>query len=107
MELVIVLIAVAVIGLAALVAAGRFGEQQPEPVRDIYQPPLPDEERLRSDDLENIRFGVTPMGYDMAEVDRWMARLARELALWEGSADGGEKAPTERATRHGVSGVAV
>lgn len=79
MQLVIVLVAVVVIGLATLVAAGRFGEQPAEPVRDIYQPPFAEHRRLRASDIEGIRFGVTPMGYDMAEVDLWMARIAREL----------------------------
>lgn len=80
MQLVIVLIAVIVIGLAALVAAGWFGAQQAEPVRDVYEPPG-DMVELTSADLEKIRFGLAPMGYDMAQVDRWMARLARELEL--------------------------
>lgn len=72
------LIAVAVLGLAALVAVGRFGQMQAEPVRDTYRPPVPEGE-LRADDLQGIRFGITPLGYDMAQVDEVMARMAREL----------------------------
>jgi DivIVA domain-containing protein len=78
MELVVVLIAVAVLGLAALAAAGRFGQMQSSPVRDTYQPPVPEGE-LRAADIEGVRFGITPMGYDMAQVDELMARVAREL----------------------------
>lgn len=78
MEIVIVLIAVAVLGLAAFVAAGRFGQMQPDPVRDVFQPPMP-EGRLRAADIEAIRFGISPLGYDTAQVDELMARMAREL----------------------------
>lgn len=77
MEIVIAAIAVAVLGLGALVAAGRFGGM-PDPVRDTYQPPLP-EHGVAGADLDGVRFGVTPLGYDMAEVDQLMARMAREL----------------------------
>lgn len=78
MQLVIVLLAVAVLGLAALVAVGRLGEMQADPVRDTYQPPVPEGE-LQGSDLEGIRFGVAPMGYEMEQVDELMARMAREL----------------------------
>lgn len=89
MQLLVVFVAVSVIGLAALVAAGWFGQQQADPVRDVYRPPL-DEERLRGDDLKNVRFGLTPMGYDMTEVDEWMARLARELDRRDGVVAAGD-----------------
>ncbi|MDO5499534.1 MAG: DivIVA domain-containing protein [Propionibacteriaceae bacterium] len=78
MQLVIVLIAVAALGLGALIAAGRFGQQQTEPVRDTYEPAT-DDERLSSDDLEQARFALAPLGYDMAQVDEWIARAAREI----------------------------
>lgn len=79
MELVIVIVAVVVLGLAAMVAAGKFGEMKAEPVRDVYQPPVPADRELDADDLEQVRFGVQARGYDMAEVDDLMARMAREL----------------------------
>ena len=82
MEIVIVVIAVAVLGLAALVAAGWFGQMQAEPVRDTYQPPVPEGE-LSAADLEQVRFGVTPLGYDMSQVDELVARVARELDVRE------------------------
>lgn len=95
MEIVIVLIAVAVLGLAALVAVGRFGQMQAEPVRDTYQPPVP-EGALRASDLAGIRFGIAPMGYDMEQVDELMARLARELD----SRDSGRTPPEPLTVEH-------
>lgn len=79
MEMVIVIVAVVVLGLAAMVAAGKLGEMKAEPVRDVYEPPLPADGELHGDDLEGVRFGVQARGYDMAEVDDLMARMAREL----------------------------
>lgn len=78
MELVVVLMAVGILGLAALVAVDRFGAMQAEPVRDTYQPPVPAGE-MAADDLVDVRFGLAPMGYDMGQVDELMARMAREL----------------------------
>ena len=72
----IVFMAVAVIGLAALIAAGWLGEQQ-EPVHDVYQPPTP--QTISADEVQDVRFGLAPLGYDMAQVDEWMARMAQEL----------------------------
>ena len=83
MELVVVLIAVAVLGAGALAAAGRFGQMQTSPIRDTYRPPVPEGE-LHAEDLEGIRFGVRPMGYDMTQVDQLMARIARELDVRDG-----------------------
>lgn len=82
MDLVIVLVAVGLLGLAALVAAGWFGHMQAEPIRDDYQPPL-DPGRIQADDLVDIRFATGPMGYNMAQVDEVMARIARELSARE------------------------
>lgn len=77
MEIVIVVIAIAVLGIAAAVAAGKFGEMA-EAETDVYAPPL-NAERLTGDDLEGVRFGVQARGYHMGEVDEVMARMAREL----------------------------
>ncbi|WP_432559050.1 DivIVA domain-containing protein [Granulicoccus sp. GXG6511] len=104
MQLIIVLIAVAVIGLAAFVAAGRFGEQA-DPVRDVYRPPLGDDERVTADDLKDVRFGVTPMGYEMAEVDEWMARMARELELRDAALHTADRAPAEQAAEPSDEGT--
>lgn len=85
MHLVIVLIAVGLLGLAALVAAGKFGQMQSEPIRDQYQPPVNDGP-LTAESLKEVRFAVSPMGYDMAQVDEFLARVARDL-------DGAERTP--------------
>lgn len=86
MEIVIAFIAVAVLGLAALVAVGRFGAMQAEPVRDVYQPPA-DDGSITAADLAGIRFGIAPLGYDQGQVDQFMARIARQLhQLERGSA---------------------
>lgn len=79
MEIVIVVIAVAILGLAALVGTGRFGQMQTEPVRDTFQPPVP-EGPLGATDLMQFRFGITPLGYDRFQVDQLVARLALQLA---------------------------
>lgn len=79
MEMLIVIVAVVVLGLAAMVAAGKLGEMRAEPVRDQYQPPIPADGPVHGQDLSGVRFAVSPRGYDMAEVDDLMARMAREL----------------------------
>lgn len=87
MELIIVLVAIVVLGIGAMVAAGAFGGMQPEPVRDhetMVLPPSP----LTGDDLRGLRFDVTPRGYNMAEVDALLHRLADE-------ADGTSYGPSE------------
>lgn len=82
MDAVVVLVTVGLLGLAALVGAGWFGQMQAEPIRDGYQPPL-SPERVTADDLVDIRFATGPLGYDMAQVDELMARIARELSVRE------------------------
>lgn len=77
MELIIVLVAIAVLGLGAMVAAGAFGGMQPEPVRDNETMVLPSAP-ITGDDLRAVRFDVTPRGYSMAEVDALLGRLADE-----------------------------
>ncbi|WP_176451675.1 DivIVA domain-containing protein [Enemella dayhoffiae] len=79
MELVIVVIAVAVLGLASMVAVGKFGEMQANAVQDRYEPPLPAAGPIQGKDLAGVQFATSARGYDMAEVDQLMARMAREL----------------------------
>lgn len=71
-------LAVVVLGVAALVAAGRFGGMPPRGVRDSPIPNLPDRP-LTSDDLRQVRFAVKPRGYSMSQVDDVLDRLARDL----------------------------
>lgn len=89
MELIIVLIAIVVLGLGAMVAAGAFGGMQPNPVRDHETMVLP-ASPLTGDDLRGLRFDVTARGYSMAEVDALLLQLA-------GEADGRNHDPIEDA----------
>lgn len=77
MEWVITALAVIILGIAALAAAGRLGSM-PEADDDVYAPPLPTGE-ITSDDLRGMRFGVALRGYDMRQVDTLLRRLADQL----------------------------
>ncbi|GAB3698675.1 DivIVA domain-containing protein [Mariniluteicoccus flavus] len=79
MEIMIVVVAVLVLGAAAVASAGALGQMKSEPVRDTYAPALPADRAIAADDLRDVRFGVATRGYDMEEVDAVMARMAREL----------------------------
>lgn len=72
-----VLAAVALLG-AAFVGAGRFG-QMPDAVPDEYLPQLPDRP-LEPDDLRTAQFAVVTRGYSPIQVDRLLARAARQWA---------------------------
>ena len=93
MEWFVAVVAVAALGVAAVVAAGGMGQMTAEPVRDVYRQDLPEDRLLSAADLEGIRFGVTLRGYAMDQVDEVLERLTRELAerdllIAELSADG-------------------
>ena len=60
-------LAVAVLGLGAVVASGRWGFL-PGTVRDAPLPVLPDGP-LTADDLRGLEFEVVTRGYSMAQVD--------------------------------------
>lgn len=79
MEWAIAVLVVAVLGGAAAVAAGAFGEMPTEPVRDTYRQELP-KTRLSVEDVQRLRFGVSVRGYDMRQVDDAIARLSHEIA---------------------------
>lgn len=79
MELLIVLLAVAILGAAAVASAGGLGQMRSQPVRDVYQPLLP-ERRLRPEDLDRLRFGMTARGYHTGQVDAFVARVRDELS---------------------------
>ena len=79
MEWFIAAIAVAALGVAAMVAAGGMGQMSPQPVHDIYRQDLPDHP-LTAEDIRALRFGVTLRGYAMAQVDDVLERLGREIA---------------------------
>ena len=77
MEWFIALLAVGVLGFAAIAASGGLG--QFGPVR-IDRPPLSlPSTPLTSDDIANIRFLVVPRGYAMEQVDLVLSRLQEQL----------------------------
>lgn len=80
MEWFIAVVVVAVLGVAALVAAGGLGSMAPEPTRDVFRQDLPLDRELTGDDLQRLRFGVVLRGYAMAQVDDVLDRLRGELA---------------------------
>ncbi|MBN9105406.1 MAG: DivIVA domain-containing protein [Propionibacteriaceae bacterium] len=77
MEWVISMIAVVILGLAAVAATGRLGEL-PGTVTDTPQPHVP-EGALAGSDLRALRFAVVPRGYSMQQVDELLDRLAGQL----------------------------
>ena len=77
MEWIISIIAVVVLGLAAVAATGRLGEL-PGTVTDTPQPHVPDGV-LAGADLRSLRFAVVPRGYSMQQVDELLGRLAGQL----------------------------
>lgn len=79
MEWAIAILVIAVLGGAAVVAAGGVGEMSTEPVRDTYRQDLPDRP-LTGAELQELRFGVTIRGYAMEQVDDILARLSHEIA---------------------------
>nr|WP_300143938.1 DivIVA domain-containing protein [Propionicimonas sp.] len=77
MEWVLWMIAVAILGMAAVAASGRLGEM-PATVTDTPRPHVPTGE-LTGDDLRGLRFGVVTRGYSMQQVDELLDQLARQL----------------------------
>ena len=77
MQWVLWMIAVGVLGLAAVAASGRLGEL-PGTVTDTPRPHVPTGV-LSGDDLRGLRFAVVPRGYSMDQVDELLDRLARQL----------------------------
>lgn len=78
MEWFIVVVVVAAIGIAAVAAAGRMGQMNAEPIRDVYRQDLP-ERPLVAHDIETVKFAVTFRGYAMSQVDDLLERLGREI----------------------------
>jgi DivIVA domain-containing protein len=81
MEWFIAVVVVAILGIAAVAAAGGMGEMSKEPVRDTYRQDLPSDRPLAADDIRTLRFGITLRGYAMSQVDDVLDRLGREIAL--------------------------
>lgn len=88
MEWLLWALAVAVLGLGAVVASGRWGFL-PGTIRDAPLPALPDRP-LIADDLRGVQFEVVTRGYSMAQVDEVLDRLQRQLdAAGDPSSAGG------------------
>jgi DivIVA domain-containing protein len=79
MEWFLAVVAIAALGVAAMVAAGGVGEMSSEPVYDTYRQQLPPGP-LRAEDIRGARFGLALRGYAMNQVDDLLERLAREVA---------------------------
>lgn len=78
MELILLLVALAVVGVSAAVAVGRVRGGLDEPVRSRPDNALP-AGRLTADDVARARFSVGLRGYRMDEVDAALDRLRGEL----------------------------
>ena len=79
MSLVLLLLAVAVVGVVVAVAAGRAPAGMPAPVGSSPHRPLPLRE-LVPEDLDDVRFSVALRGYRADEVDAVLDRLRTELS---------------------------
>lgn len=77
MEWLLWMIAVAILGLAAVAGSGRLGEL-PGTVTDTPRPHVPTGV-LTGEDLRSLRFAVVTRGYSMDQVDELLDRLARQL----------------------------
>jgi DivIVA domain-containing protein len=80
MEWFIAVVVVAILGVAAVAAAGGIGEMAKDPVRDTYRQDLPTDRSLTAADIQSLRFGITLRGYSMGQVDDVLDRLTREIA---------------------------
>lgn len=79
MEWFIAVVVIAILGVAAMAAAGGMGEMSEEPVRDTFRQDLPADRMLDASDISALRFGVTLRGYAMNQVDDLLDRLTREI----------------------------
>lgn len=78
----ILLVAVAALGVAAFASVGRLGEMPP-PVDDSYAGRVPNE--LTIETLDQLRFGRAANGYDPGEVDTHLAALLSDAPDEEGA----------------------
>jgi DivIVA domain-containing protein len=81
MEWFLAVVVVAILGVAAMAAAGGMGEMAREPVRDTFDQDLPTDRPLAASDLSSLRFGVGLRGYSMSQVDDLLDRLTEEIAV--------------------------
>ena len=84
MEWFIALVAVIVIGVAAVASSGRLGEFTAAPT-DRPEPQWP-QGPLSSTDIDELGFAVVPRGYAMDQVDEFCERVKARLEELEGAA---------------------
>ena len=101
MQWVLWMIAVAILGLAAVAASGRLGEL-PGTVTDTPRPHLPTGV-VAGDDLRGVRFAVVPRGYSMDQVDELLDRLARQLDAAPSPSAAAPGAAAPGAAAHGAA----
>ena len=82
-------VAVAVMGVTAVVATGRGGSMG-EVFDDRVDARVPAGRPLTAADLRRVRFSTALRGYRMAEVDALLDRLAEELELRDRRTEGPE-----------------
>jgi DivIVA domain-containing protein len=80
MEWFIAVVVVAILGVAAMAAAGGMGEMAKDPVRDTFRQDLPTDRPLNAADIQALRFGVAFRGYSLSQVDDLLDRLTTEIA---------------------------
>jgi DivIVA domain-containing protein len=102
MEWFIALLAVVVLGLAAVAAAGGLGGIAPL-VSDRAEPVLPDR-WLGAEDLAGLRFAVVPRGYAMDQVDQVINRLGAQLQAMSGQPESGIMDTSEVSDRRNHNG---
>jgi DivIVA domain-containing protein len=78
MQWALALLAVAILGVAAVAASGRF-DGLPPVIDDTPAPYIPEGE-LTPDTLREVRFTVETRGYSMQQVDALLAQLAAQMA---------------------------
>ncbi len=96
-------LAVVVVGLAALVAAGRFGGMPATAVHDSPIPEFPTDRDLDGADLRRVRFAIATRGYSMAQVDDLLDRLAVQLGDQGAAAGGAPEADPVPAEQDGAA----
>ncbi|MGJ3507475.1 DivIVA domain-containing protein [Enemella sp. A6] len=75
---ILTVVAVLILGVAAIAATGRLGGMHQHVETDTFRQTLP-AVPLTAEDVAKVRFGVTLRGYAVDQVDDLLDRLAREI----------------------------
>lgn len=79
MQWALAILAVAILGVAAIAASGHLGGM-PAVVTDTPAPYIPEGE-LSAQSLREVRFTVETRGYSMQQVDALLEELSTQMAL--------------------------